>query len=108
MCSLADVCQSVLITKEVAVRSQPWLALLTHLPPTLRKCKVLFENYEKIEDNKIKQIHLYLTYRVSTVSTGSKYNIICLCLIIFLNYVKVAAFHVQLVVMFKICFLAEN
>jgi len=54
MCSLADVCQSVLITKEVAVRSQPWLALLTHLPPTLRKCKVLFENYEKIEDNKIK------------------------------------------------------
>ena len=37
-----------------------------------------------------------------TVSNGSKYNSTCLCLLILMNYAKVAVFHVKLIVFFKI------
>ena len=45
---------------------------LTNLPPTLRKSSVLFENCKTSRQQNKAQIHLCLTYRVSTVSTGSK------------------------------------
>ena len=38
------------------------------------------------------QIHLCFAYQVFTVSSGSTYNIICLCLLFLLNYAKCCCF----------------
>ena len=82
---------------------------LTLLPPTLRKRNTLLKIVKKIQNSKIKQKLIFALLTGCLLSLPvAKYNIIFLCLLIFLNYVKVVVFHLRLVVLFKIPFLAYN